>query len=80
VKRYIWNLLIAIDQLVNVMVCNGEPDETLSSAAYRMHRDGKPAGFLMHVINFLSFNKTHCIDAYMAERLRGQLAPEFRND
>jgi hypothetical protein len=29
-KRYFWNLLIAIDQFVNT-VCGGDPDETLSS-------------------------------------------------
>lgn len=29
-KRYIWNLLIAIDQLINA-ICGGDPDETISS-------------------------------------------------
>jgi hypothetical protein len=28
--RYIWNLLIALDQLLNTIL-NGQPDETLSS-------------------------------------------------
>lgn len=28
---YLLRLLLAIDQLLNVMLCNGEPDETMSS-------------------------------------------------
>jgi len=30
VKKYIWNILIAIDQLGNALL-NGHPDETISS-------------------------------------------------
>jgi hypothetical protein len=78
-RRYIFNLLIAIDQLLNVLVCNGEPDETMSSAAYRMHRDGRPAGFLMPIIDTLFFfDPDHCKASYWAEKKRSQLAPEFR--
>ena len=78
-KRYFWNLLIAIDQLLNVLVCNGEPDETMSSAAFRMHRDGRPAGFLKPLIDTLFFfDPNHCQESYFAEKRRQQLAPEFR--
>lgn len=31
-KRYFWNFLIAIDQLLNTML-GGDPDETISSRA-----------------------------------------------
>jgi 1-acyl-sn-glycerol-3-phosphate acyltransferase len=75
---YFLRILIAIDQLFNVLICNGEPDETMSSAAYRMHAGGRFWGFLMHVINAIFFDKNHCSDAYLAERQRAQLAPEFR--
>jgi ribosome biogenesis GTPase A len=30
VKRYVWNLLISVDQLINALLA-GAPDETLSS-------------------------------------------------
>jgi len=30
VKQYLWNILVAIDQLINT-VAGGDPDETLSS-------------------------------------------------
>lgn len=37
VKKYLWNLLIALDQLANVLLA-GDPDETISSrAAKRPH-------------------------------------------
>lgn len=29
--NYPLRLLLAIDQLLNVLICNGEPDETISS-------------------------------------------------
>jgi hypothetical protein len=29
-RKYIWNILIAIDQLINVLI-GGDPDETISS-------------------------------------------------
>lgn len=39
VKRYIWNLLIAIDQLFNALLF-GDPDETLSSRMGKRARLG----------------------------------------
>lgn len=39
IKTYLWNLLIAIDQLANT-VCGGDPDETISSRLGKWHREG----------------------------------------
>jgi len=39
-KKYVWNLLIAIDQFVNT-VFGGDPDETISSRLGKWARDGK---------------------------------------
>lgn len=40
IRRYVWNLLIAVDQLANT-VLGGDPDETISSrAAKRANRRG----------------------------------------
>jgi hypothetical protein len=75
---YILRILIAIDQLLNVVFCNGEPDETMSSACYRMQQSGRFWGGMVPVINALFFDRNHCSDAYLAERERRQLAPEFR--
>jgi len=81
---YLVNVLIALDQLLNVALCCGEPDETMSSNSYRMHRDGKPWGFMCPVIDTLFFwqrgpaGERHCQMAYESERERSQLPPEFR--
>ena len=75
---YLTNIVIGIDQLINTLI-GGEPDETLSSHAWRMERDHKPWGFLRFVIDMLFFwQMQHCRDSYESERRRMQLPPEFR--
>jgi hypothetical protein len=76
-KRWFFNVLIAIDQLINTLV-GGEPDETLSSAAFRMHEQGKFWGWTMHLINGLFFDSAHCANAYLSERNRKHLAKDFQ--
>jgi len=72
-------ILIAFDQLLNTLI-GGCADETLSSHAYRMHRDGKPWGFLRRVIDAIFFWQTeHCYESYISEKERRQLPPEFRS-
>lgn len=39
-SKYIWNVLIAIDQLINTLF-GGDPDETLSSRMGKWVRTGK---------------------------------------
>lgn len=77
---YLLRLLIALDQLLNVLICNGEPDETMSSAAYRMERDGHFWGFTRKWIDCLFYflEKDHCRKAYESESFRLQLSPEFQ--
>jgi hypothetical protein len=79
--NYILRLLIAIDQLLNVALCNGEPDETMSSAAWRMERDGHFWGFMRPVIDCLAspFQKDHCRKAFESEQLDLQLSTEFQD-
>ena len=77
--NYLLRLLLAIDQLLNVLICNGEPDETASSACWRMERDGRFWGFMRPVIDRLFwFQPGHCQRAYEAELLRQQYADEFQ--
>jgi hypothetical protein len=80
--RYIIDILIAIDQLVTTLV-GGFPDETLSSYAYRLDVQGKPGGRIFRPIidalfSWQGYEGGHCKDAYIAERARLQLPPEFR--
>lgn len=84
--RHWWGqLLIAIDQLLNVLVTpfqrSAWADETLSARAYRADRDGKVFGRVFRpMIDWLFFwQQAHCYQAYERERLRMQIAPEYRN-
>lgn len=78
-SRYLLNLLIALDQLVTA-VLGWFPDETLSSYAYRLELQGKPAGVFRRLIDALFwFQADHCRKAYMAERGRRQFPPELRS-
>lgn len=71
--RWGLNVLIAIDQLANAIV-RGDPDETLSSRAYRMHRKGQPYwGWTMHFINGLFFDRNHCLKAWESEHKERKL-------
>jgi len=71
------NILIAIDQLVYVLITlgKGQPDETLSSAAFRTERDGRILGRIFRPIIdtlFRPFEKNHCRNSYFAEVFRTQ--------
>lgn len=84
IKFFAWQLLLALDQLVNVLL-GGYADETMSSRAYRMSQrhDTSLFGWRWRVcatlINGLFFDRHHCRDAYLSERDNLQLPPEFRN-
>ena len=66
-KQYILNILIAFDQFVNVLFL-GQPDETISSRAWRCKDANSFWGVMHSLINKLFFfQKDHCHKAYLAE-------------
>ena len=66
-KLYILNILIAFDQFVNVLFL-GQPDETISSRAWRCKDANSFWGVMHSLINKLFFfQKDHCHKAYLAE-------------
>lgn len=71
------HILIALDQLVNA-IFNGWPDETISSRAWRWHKNGKRS-WPCKAINALFFDPDHCMESYESERLGRQLPPELRS-
>lgn len=77
---YFIRVLLAIDQLLNVVLCNGAPDETMSAASYRMHRDCHFWGFMMPVIDVLFWwqGPQHCYRAYLKELERTQYPDEYQ--
>lgn len=57
-KRYFWNILIAVDQFGNALFA-GDPDETISSRAGKAMREGKRWGcILCRALNW--FERDHC--------------------
>lgn len=81
--RRLLNILIAIDQLVYVLITlgSGFPDETLSSAAYRLEQRGARWGRVWRpVIDclFRPIEPDHCYQSYMAEVKRLQSPMEHR--
>jgi hypothetical protein len=61
-KNYILNLFVSISQLLNTLFA-GNPDELLSSRAYR-----EDIGWLIWLINFIFQDKLHCKVAYEYEQ------------
>lgn len=55
-KRYFWNLLIALDQFGNAILA-GDPDETISSRAYKhveaKGRDTKINYYLLRILEWI---------------------------
>jgi len=89
-KHWFVQLFIAVDQLLNVLVTplhsGAWADETLSSRAWRMYRDGKPWGRVWRpIIDALFFWQKqapgvmgHCHGAYLKERSMYGHPPEMR--
>jgi hypothetical protein len=58
IKRYIWNVLISLDQLANTLT-GGYPDETFSSRMGKRARKGDRLGICVcKVLNVLE--RDHC--------------------
>ena len=65
---YLLNLGIAFDQLVNALL-RGDPDETLSSRAWRAEQSRQRYwGWARRFIDWLFFwQEGHCYQSYLAE-------------
>lgn len=58
VRRYVWNLLIAVDQLANAVLA-GDPDETISSRLAKLKRKGNKVGIYGCAVLDV-FDNGHC--------------------
>ena len=65
-KRYFWNLLISIDQLLNALL-GGNPDETISGRMGVRIREGRATRFERLLCRLLSkidpTTKRHCVES-----------------
>jgi len=76
---YLLKISISLDQLANTIL-KGEPDETLSSRAYRADTKGRLFGrFFRPMIDGVFFwQDAHCAESYLSEVKRRQLPIEFQ--
>lgn len=86
IKHNFFQLLIAIDQLLNVLIFmfitptrKVWADETLSAHAWRVHLE-RGVNWPYKLINaLLFFDKDHCKEAYESELNRTQCPPQLRD-
>ena len=71
-------ILIALDQLLNA-VCNGWPDETLSSRCWRWDMEGKRTWPRKLIDGLFFWDANHCRESFESERIRRQLPQELRH-
>lgn len=78
-KQYFLQLLLALDQLGNVIL-GGMADETLSSRAYRAWLKQRMFGlWFKPLIDILFFwQEDHCYHSYLSEKKRSHLPTVFR--
>ena len=77
IKTYLLNILISFDQLVNVLFL-GQPDETISSRAWRCKDSSSFWKFMSKLIDTIFFwQKDHCYYSFIAEVERHQITTEM---
>ena len=71
-KRYIWNILISIDQFINT-VLGGDPDETISSrmGKHLAKHDCPFCNFMCGLLNLIQ--KDHCVKSIEADEGKDQV-------
>lgn len=63
-RRWLWKLLLAIDQFFNVLLWNGDEDETISSNLGKKVRDGEANKFESAICWALDkVDPNHCFDS-----------------
>ena len=88
IRHNLKQLLIAFDQLLNVLLCSiflfkeeSYADETFSSRSYRWDKDGmtKWPRRIIDALALIFRDKNHCYESYVSERIGRQLPPELRH-
>lgn len=81
-NKYLFNILITIDQGFNVILFFGEPDETISARLYRNENNKyyKPFRKIVDFIFLHLFNqKNHCQSAFNSELIRSDLPKRYKD-
>lgn len=67
IRRYLFNILISLTQLLNCFL-GGSPDETTSSRLYRLR--ARISDYPYKAVNWVFRDDKHCQKAYEAESAR----------
>lgn len=69
---------ICFSQLINVVCCNGDPDEMLSARAYRMQHVSRRWAMVRRTFDRMFFWQIdHCHQSYQWEHSRVDIDPEY---
>jgi len=75
---YFARIKIVLSQLLNVVFCNGDPDEMLSARAYRMQHVSRRWMVARQVFDKLFFwNTEHCYESYLWEKSRKDIHSDY---
>lgn len=68
-KRRLWNLLVLFSHALNVLLFNGDPQESLSA---RSHREGLWTELYIDAFFGLFGEKRHCQESHLDERIHAR--------
>ncbi|MDD5272207.1 MAG: hypothetical protein PHU14_05760 [Methylovulum sp.] len=80
-SAYLFNCLIGLDQLLNVLVFDGMPDETISARCWREQH--QPFWYRLRLVVDYVFLRgfaveNHCQKAFVSEQRRLQMPASYR--
>ena len=75
--HYIFQVLLAVDQLANALLL-GYADESISARAYRLRRYFHWYWTMVLLDKIFFWHKAHCRESYFAEVGRRHLPKEYR--
>lgn len=76
-KRYIFNVLLAIDQLFNALLI-GYADESFSARSYRLRKYFFWYWTMVLIDRIFFWSKNHCMKSFAAEKYQKHLPAEYR--
>ena len=76
-RKYIFHVLLALDQLLNALMF-GYADESISARSYRLRRYFVWYWLMVLIDKVFFWHKAHCKESYFAEVDRHHLPKDYR--
>lgn len=75
----LYQVAIALDQLIGTLVLNCDADETMSAKLWRCRHNNSYYWYGRQIVDYLFFwQPSHCLTSYLNEIKRKQLPNEYR--